>query len=120
MAKILNNHHVLAVPNLEASRAFYTEVLGFAVVAEPPGWTFVKKDNCLIMLGECPDDLSPGQLGSHGYFAYWRVDDAAAYHAQLKGKAPEVIGELRDTPWGTREFVVTTVAGHRLMVGQEL
>ena len=35
--------------------------LAFRIVNEPPGWIFVQKDNCLIMLGECPNDLPPAE-----------------------------------------------------------
>ena len=116
---ILQNHYVLAVHNVSESAHFYVDALGFAIVSEPPGWIFVKKDNCLIMLGECPDDMHPSKLGSHSYFGYLVVDDADAYHASLKAKAPRV-GEVEDKPWGMREFPVTTPDGHRIMIGQRL
>ncbi len=83
MQRILQHHYVLAVHDVRASAAFYVDALGFEVVDEPPGWIFVRKDGCLIMLGECPDDMHPSELGCHSYFAYLRVDDADAYHAQV-------------------------------------
>src|SRR5262245_37090147 len=69
MSPILQNHYVLAVHNARRSADFYVQMLGFRIVDEPSGWVFVKKDNCLIMLGECPDDLPPASLGCHSYFA---------------------------------------------------
>ena len=59
MSPILQNHYVLAVHNVRRSAEFYVQMLGFRIVNEPPGWIFVQKDNCLIMLGECPNDLPP-------------------------------------------------------------
>jgi len=79
MPTILQNHYVLAVPNARRSANFYVQMLGFHIVAEPSGWVFVKKDHCMIMLGECPDDLPASELGYHSYFAYLRVDDADGY-----------------------------------------
>ena len=70
MPTILQNHYVLAVHDVNASAKFYADALGFVITAEPPGWIFVSKDNPPIMLGECPDDLPPSELGSHNYFAY--------------------------------------------------
>jgi hypothetical protein len=55
-------------------------MLGVRIVAEPDGWIFVVKDACMIMLGECPDDMPPSELGCHNYFAYLRVTDADQYY----------------------------------------
>lgn len=101
---ILQNHYVLAVENVRAAAAFYVDALGFSVVAEPPGWIFVERDACMIMLGECPDDLPASTLGSHSYFAYLRVDDAAAWHARCRAHDATCAGPLEDKPWGMREF----------------
>lgn len=119
MPTILQNHYVLAVHDLAVSENFYVDVLGFAVVNKPPGWVFVKKDNCMIMIGECRDALAPVALGDHNYFAYLVVDDADAYHAQIKGKA-ELLKAPRNEPWGMREFGVKTPDGHRIMIGHRL
>lgn len=72
----------------------------------------------MIMLGECPDDMHPSQLGCHSYFAYLRVDDVDAYHAGLAAKGVEFLGEITDQPWGMREFGILTSDGHRLMIGE--
>ena len=116
--KILQNHYVLAVHNVRESAKFYVEQLGFQITAEPPGWIFVSKDNCIIMLGECPDAMHPSQLGCHNYFAYLRVDDVNAYHAQLQHKGVASLSPLANEPWGMREFSIRTPDGHRIRIGQ--
>lgn len=118
MPRILRHHYVLAVHDVRASAVFYVDALGFEVVDEPPGWIFVRKDDCLIMLGECPDDMHPSELGCHSYFAYLRVDDADAYHARVasSGLAAK-LSAVEDKPWGMREFGVTTTDGHRITIG---
>ena len=108
---------VIRCVDYERSRRFYVDVLGFAIVNEPPGWIFVRKDNCMIMLGECPDDMHPSQLGCHSYFAYLRVDDADAYYTQVKAAGATSIRPIGDKPWGMREFSVTTPDGHRITIG---
>ncbi len=120
MPKILQNHYVLAVHDVRASAKFYVDVLGFEMVAEPEGWIFVKKDACMIMLGECPDDMHPSELGCHNYFAYLRVDDADAYHAQLRANGATTLKDVADKPWGMREFAVETPDGHRIMIGHSI
>ena len=117
MPTILQNHFVLAVHDVKKSAAFYVDILGFRIVHEPAGWIFVRKDNCMIMLGECPDDMHPSKLGCHNYFAYLRVDDADAYYAQVKAAGATSVRPIGDKPWGMREFSVTTPDGHRITIG---
>jgi uncharacterized glyoxalase superfamily protein PhnB len=95
-------------------------MLGFEIVAEPDGWIFVAKDQCMIMLGECPDDMHPSELGCHNYFAYLRVDDADHYYRDLKAKGAEILSEIDDKPWQMREFSLRTFDGHRITIGHSL
>jgi catechol 2,3-dioxygenase-like lactoylglutathione lyase family enzyme len=118
MTTILQNHYVLAVRDVRKSAAFYVSALGFAIVAEPEGWIFVRKDQCLIMLGECPDDLPASELGCHSYVAYLRVDDADAYYSAIQSSGLALaISPVTTEPWGMREFGLTTPDGHRLKIG---
>ena len=120
MSQILQNHYVLAVHDVRRSADFYVQMLGFRIVAEPAGWIFVAKDGCMIMLGECPDDMHPSELGCHSYFAYLRVADADSYYNDLKAKGAEVLSEIEDKPWKMREFGLRTADGHRIMIGHSL
>lgn len=120
MPRILQNHYVLAVHDLKRSAGFFVERLGFRLTAEPPGWAFVERDGCLVMLGECRDARPPAELGDHSYFGYLRVDDAAGFYDELKAKGVETLSPLSDKPWGMREFGLRTPEGHRLTIGQWL
>ena len=120
MPAILQNHYVLAVHDARASARFYVDVLGFEVVLEPEGWVFVKRDNCMIMLGECPDDMPASELGCHSYFAYLRVDDVDAYYEAVRRAGVAPLHAVADKPWGMREFGVKTPDGHRILIGQTI
>lgn len=117
MPAILQNHYVLAVHDVRVSAAFFVDALGFQVVNEPPGWIFVARDNCMIMLGECTDAIAPSELGDHSYFAYLRVDDADAYFAEFTAAGFTPTSHIASKPWGMREFSVRTPDGHRLNIG---
>lgn len=116
--RILQNHYVLAVRDARGEADFYVGKLGFRVADEPPGWVFVEKDGCVLMLGECRDALRAIELGDHSYFGYLRVDDAEGYYEELRAKGVEVSSPLSDKPWGMREFGVRTPEGFRIMIGQ--
>lgn len=87
---------------------------------KPDGWCFVVRDNCRVMMGECPDAIAPGALGDHSYFAYIILDDIAAYHAEIAPRGAKILAGPADQPWGMREMAVRTPDGHRIMFGEEL
>jgi catechol 2,3-dioxygenase-like lactoylglutathione lyase family enzyme len=57
---------VLAVPDLDKSTGYFRDVLGFRVRWEDATeWRLVERDGVRIMLGHCPSDMRPADLGSH-------------------------------------------------------
>jgi predicted enzyme related to lactoylglutathione lyase len=119
MPRILQNHYVLAVHDLRGLSKFFAD-LGFEIVSEPPGWIFVAKDNCMIMLGECRDAMRASTLGDHSYFGYLRVDDVDSYFQSLLAKGVTISHPIENKPWGMREFGVMSPEGHRIMIGQSV
>jgi len=120
MPAILQNHYVLAVHNVRSAAAWFVDMLDFRIVAQPDGWIFVAKDNCMLMLGECPDDLPAKDIGSHSYFAYLVVDDADGCYRMLAERGADLLSEIADKPWKMREFGVRTPEGHRILIGQRM
>lgn len=115
---IQRTRYVIAVHDLERSARYYRDVLGFDVKEiGDPGWRLFVKDQCLIMAGKSPDALPPQELGDHSYFAYLEVDAIDQFYEAAVARGARVIKELRDEPWGMREFGLRTVDGHRIMFG---
>src|SRR3974377_1524765 len=117
MAPILQNYDVRAVQDIPKSAYFYVRMLGFRIVREPPGWIFVAKDSCMILLGECPDDMPASELGCHSYFAYLRVENADSYYQHVKAQGADLLPPIEDKPWGMRQFTVRSPDGHRINIG---
>jgi catechol 2,3-dioxygenase-like lactoylglutathione lyase family enzyme len=110
---------VLAVPDLQNSAAYFRDVLGFRVLWEDaPDWRLVERDGVRVMLGHCPRDMRPSELGSHNWFSYLDVDNLDALHDELTARGAQCT-EPVDKPYGMREIVVTTIDGHRIVFGQE-
>ncbi len=119
MTKFTRARFVLAVPNLAASKDFYTRVLGFeeeAIRAE--GWAFLSRDAVHLMLGECPDALPVVTLGEHGNFAHILVDDIRSLYDRVREAGGLILAELTDKPWGLTEFSLQTINGHRIVFGE--
>ena len=111
---------VLAVPDLEKSAAYYRDILGFRVEwEEASDWRLVERDGARIMLGHCPKDMRPSELGSHNWFGYLEVDDVDALHAEIAARGA-ACSPSKDTHYGMREIVVTTADGHRIVFGQPI
>lgn len=113
--------YVIAVHDLERTARYYRDVLGFSVhEVGDPGWRFFTRDRCFIMAGECPDALSPADLGDHSYFAYMEVDGICELYESLVAKDVELLKKLREEPWGMIEFGIRTIDGHRIVFGSEV
>jgi catechol 2,3-dioxygenase-like lactoylglutathione lyase family enzyme len=110
---------VLAVPDLDKSACYFRDVLGFEIRwEEATEWRLVERDRVRVMLGHCPADIRPADLGSHSWFGYLDVDDVEALHTELIGRGATCSAPM-DRPYGMREIVVTTVDGHRIVFGQQ-
>ena len=118
---IQESRYVIAVPNLKASSEYYKNTLGFEVKEiGDDGWRMFVKDKACIMAGECPNAKSPNELGDHSYFAYFIVDAIDQYYESVKASGGKILKEIRNEPWGMREFSVQTIDGHRIMVGSNV
>lgn len=111
---------VLAVPDIDKSAEYFGDVLGFRISWEnATDWRLAERDGVRIMLGRCPADIHPSAIGSHNWFGYLDVGDVDSLHAEFAARGA-VCSALKDTHYGMREFVVTTIDGHRLVCGQPL
>ena len=112
---------VLAVQDLERNAAYFRDVLGFRVDwADATDWRIVARGGVRIMLGHCPDALSPAATGDHSYFGYLEVDDVQAFHDEITQRGAIVMQPPVDRPYGMRECTVATPDGHRFVVGQSI
>jgi catechol 2,3-dioxygenase-like lactoylglutathione lyase family enzyme len=111
---------VLAVPDLDKSAVYFRDVLGFRVCWEDATeWRLVERDSVRVMLGHCPNDARPSELGSHSWFGYINVDDIDALHSEIIARGA-TCSEPVNRFYGMREVIVTTLDGHRIVFGQEL
>lgn len=118
--EVVGSTFVLAVTDLEKSRAFYVETLGFTEELSVEGWSFQRRGACRIRIGDCPDATPMSAHQDHSWFAYLHVTDARGLFAEFKGRGVEIWHPLKDTPWKMREFSIVTPDGHRMVFGQPL
>ena len=70
----------------------------------------------LIMIGSTRDDVmnlkSPIEVGGATQGIYIHVDDVNAHHDRAKAAGAEIIMELEDTDYGSREYMARDLEGH--------
>lgn len=94
-------------PDLEASRRFYRDTLGYAVVMDLD-WivTFAAPGQPGNQLSALLRDPS----GHHPAVSI-EVDDLDTAYAEIQAKGFEVVYPLTDEPWGVRRFFVRDPGG---------
>ena len=131
MTRLQRLRPLLEVRDVEASIAFYTDVLGFTVGSSIDGggkrvWANVVKDDVMLMLNlmHTHDDddehghdhpHEPGLTGS----IYLNVDDVDALALDLGGKVALEFGP-EDQPHGMREIAIADPDGYFLVFGTPL
>jgi uncharacterized glyoxalase superfamily protein PhnB len=120
VSEILSATFVLAVNDLEMSKKFYMEKLGFTEDMCVEGWSFLSRGACKLRLGDCPGIRPISKAPDHSWFAYLHVQDAKNLYDEIGKNGVEIWHELDDKPWGMREFAVVTPDGHRIVFGERL
>ncbi|MCG8356936.1 MAG: VOC family protein [Kiloniellales bacterium] len=72
----------------------------------------------MIMLGSARDDnydklvKTPAALGGTSQSVYIPVDDVDAHHDRAKAAGDEIVMELTDTDYGSRDYICRDPEGH--------
>ncbi len=110
----------LRMTNAERSLAFYVQGLGFQVdwthqfEAGYPLFVQLTRAGQTLFLTEHSGDC---QVGGAVYF---RVPDARACFSEFTGNGVVSMDGVVDTPWGTRELLVTDPDGNRLRFASDV
>ena len=120
MAKLLGPDFIsLQVRDVSASRAFYTEVLGFPVDArfDTPDFVLLDTNTIPFALSEAKLNLDEAPRPGWGVALWIDWDDVNALHAQLEAKGATILTSPYDGPFG-RTFVFADPDGYRLTVNE--
>jgi catechol 2,3-dioxygenase-like lactoylglutathione lyase family enzyme len=115
---------VLAVRNVDAAIRYYTEKLGFRVSFQDsptdPKYAGVRRDNVELHL-QWHDEKDFKYDGSDPPILRFIVDDPDSLYEEYKMKnALGPKSEVKDTPWGTREFGLFEPDGTGLVFYRDL
>ena len=116
---------MLAVRNMRQTIEFYRDSLGFQMGmafpdADSPEYADLSKDGMVIMLvpAENIGISAEAKLGT-GVNLYMQIDgDVDDYYGELKGKGVKVIVDIKNEPFGIRDFTVEDINGYKLTFNQ--
>jgi uncharacterized glyoxalase superfamily protein PhnB len=111
MVMIENVTPILRVENLETSRRYYIQTLGFSLDWGTDGMISVSRDRKSIMLCE-------GEQGQPGTWLWIGVDDADVFFAEFSAKGAHIRSAPQNFSWAY-EFAIEDPDGHVLRFGSE-
>jgi uncharacterized glyoxalase superfamily protein PhnB len=116
---------MLCVRDMKESIEFYQRVLGFTLGMVFPDiehaeYADLQKDGMSVMLAPARSDgiNSRAKLGT-GVYIYMQIDgDVDEYYSQLKERGVMMPFDIKDEPYGIRDFTVQDNSGYKLVFNQ--
>jgi uncharacterized glyoxalase superfamily protein PhnB len=117
--KFIRSGPHLPVRNLKQTLDFYRDTLGFY-----EEWTWgdkdggIRRDDMRLLFGEDPDFTDAINNQENRLSLVWFVDNIEEIYSEFKGRNIEIVSELKDHPYGLREFAFTDINGYYIRVSE--
>ena len=115
----------LAVRDMKQTIQFYRDSLGFKMGmafpdADNPEYADLSKDGMVIMLIPTKNaGIGGNQKLGIGVNLYMQIDgNIDEYYSELKKKGVEISVDIKDEPFGIRDFTVEDINGYKLTFNQ--
>lgn len=115
----------LAVRNMKETIRFYEDSLGFKLGmafpdANNPEYADLSKDGMVLMFLPAENiGISSAEKLGVGVNLYMQIDgDIDEYYAKLKKRGVKIAVEIKDEPYGIRDFAVEDINGYKLTFNQ--
>ena len=116
---------LLAVRDMKETIEFYTNSLGFkASMAFPdatnPEYIDLSKDGMVLMFIPAKNHgISHEEKFGIGVYLYMQIDgDIDEYYEELKGRGVKIAVDIKEEPYGVRDFTVEDIDGYKLTFNQ--
>lgn len=116
---------LMAVRDMKQTIEFYQNSLGFKVGmmfpdANKPEYVDLSKDDMVMMLIPVENmGISHKEKLGTGVNLYLQIDgDIDEYYHELKKRKIKVVTEVKDEPWGSRDFTIADINGYLLTFSQ--
>lgn len=113
MAALNKASQVILVSDMNASKDYYQEKLGFTMDGQ-----FAERDGVSLLLKEIDNKelIRPNHTINGFMESYWWVDDADVTFEELKARGA-IVEEPITRDYGMRDFLVYDLDGYRFCIG---
>lgn len=124
--RLLRHAPYFPVANVEQSKIFYEQKLGFRVeyaAGNPLQFAICSRDGFAVMLRKVaqPELIVPSEKQGGTWDAFFWVSDVQTLHAELHSKGVDIVyGPLIQEAYNMKEFAIRDGDGHVLGFGQAL
>jgi uncharacterized glyoxalase superfamily protein PhnB len=115
----------LAVRNMKQTIQFYKDSLGFKIGmafpdADNPEYVDLSKDGIVLMFIPAKNmGIGTKEKLGIGVNLYMQINgDIDEYYSELKDKGAKVVVDIKDEPYGIRDFTVEDTNGYKLTFNQ--
>jgi len=126
MPRITASAPILLVRDVVASANYFRDCAGFRYekfYGEPPDFCICHRDGHHLMLAQVEAGAQPPpfwKIRDKMWNAYFWVDDAGAFYAEMKAAGAQMDYGPCTQPYGVREFGIQDLDGHDIGFGQVL
>jgi catechol 2,3-dioxygenase-like lactoylglutathione lyase family enzyme len=126
MPKLVRSAPYFPVADVDATSAFYRDVLGFQIeytAGSPMQFAICTRDGFSIMLRrvESPEEIRPIEAQGGTWDAFFWVADILELHGEFQSRRATVAyGPILQEAFGMTEFAIRDCDGHVLGFGEPL
>jgi uncharacterized glyoxalase superfamily protein PhnB len=118
---------LLAVRDMKKTLDFYTKSLGFTLkmafpTPDNPEYADIVKDGMVMMFIPAKNHgINEKEKLGVGVYLYLQIDgDIDKYYNELKQKGVKIAVDIKDEPFGVRDFTVEDPDGYKLTFNQTM
>ena len=118
---------LMAIRNMQNAIDFYKDILGFKVGLVVPTeegieYADVSKDGMVLMFVPTKNvGLSGTETLGIGVNMYLEIEgNLDEYYTRLNGKGVTIVADIKDEPFGIRDFTIADIDGYQLTFNQRI
>jgi uncharacterized glyoxalase superfamily protein PhnB len=111
----------LPVRNLKQTLDFYRDTLGFYeewIWKDKDGG--IRRDDMRLLFGEDPDYTATINNDKNRLNLLWFVESIDEIFAEFKERKIEIVSELKEYPYGMKEFAFVDINGYYIRVAESI